>query len=154
MTLYQCLRNDQAKCLFLNSLTYSKLQIYPTFCKTHDMVLQWSVELAAILRDVLCSNKLPVQLHVQHRIRLILQLTRHLQSSKVQAHLALWPGNDSSESYRIRLFNWSLNLFFTDSLKCLWFYHSAYFRLTCRFTACYMKDATSYEGIWHMKQKS
>lgn len=116
MTLYQCLRNDQAKCLFINTQNSKSI---PTFCKTHDMVVSWSVEMAAILHDVLCSNKLPVQLHVQHSIGLILQLTRHLQSSKVPAHLALWPGNDSSEPYRIRLFNWSLNLFHRFSKMCM-----------------------------------
>lgn len=80
------------------------------FCKTHDMVLLWSVELVAILHDVWCSNKLPVQLHVQG-MRPILWLKPHVQSRKVQEHLTLWPGNALSGSYKIRLLNWSLNLF-------------------------------------------
>lgn len=55
------------------------------------MVLLWSVEMNVVLHHELDSDKLQFQLYAQHRIRLILWLKLHLQSSKIQRHLTYVP---------------------------------------------------------------
>lgn len=55
------------------------------------MILLLSMELDAVLHHELDSNKFPVQLYAQHRIRRILWLTLHLQSSKIQERLTYVP---------------------------------------------------------------